>query len=451
MNLRLFILLALVPALACKGDTSPVTDTEGTSTTSSSSSGSSSGTETEASSSESSSSTGPMPCVSDEECSDAAAPFCDATGICVPCDQAPLPADANAACATAEPATPICLAGTCVQCTADEPAACTGETPLCDDAGNTCVPCTAHDQCGPAACNLYTGACLPMDAVVHVGGDPEVDLPSFDTLSLAIESFTAEDAQGTILVHDGPSYDESATVDGTRVLAFLAANDAVMPPRWIRSSGNTPQLTVETGATVLMDGLQLSGNASGMVPGLRVTGGRAWVDKSRIVQNTGGGIVAQNAAELTLRSCFVGRSENNIAALDVNDATAVVSYSTIIGGTGSLAEGLSCTAGSAVSVGNTIVLFESDNPPVLCDAATFDHSVSEIVLPGTDNVNVGDFTDVSGWFTDTVGGNFHLSGTHPVAIDAAALWSTGDPLTDIDGDPRATIDGTADFAGADVP
>lgn len=38
--------------------------------------------------------------------------------------------------------------------------------------------------------------------------------------------------------------------------------------------------------------------------GLRVNGALAWVDRSRIVQSSGGGVVAE--AQLVLRSCFVG-------------------------------------------------------------------------------------------------------------------------------------------------
>jgi hypothetical protein len=55
------------------------------------------------------------------------------------------------------------------------------------------------------------------------------------------------------------------------------------------------------------------------------------------------------------------------------------------------------------------------------------------------------------WFTGFAGGDFHLSGTHPAALELAATWMTGDPTTDIDGDARPTMDGATDVAGADVP
>ena len=37
----------------------------------------------------------------------------------------------------------------------------------------------------------------------------------------------------------------------------------------------------------------------------------------------------------------------------------------------------------------------------------------------------------------------------PVPIAAAAIWSEGDPLVDIDGALRPAIEGSPDFAGAD--
>ena len=60
------------------------------------------------------------------------------------------------------------------------------------------------------------------------------------------------------------------------------------------------------------------------------------------------------------------------------------------------------------------------------------------------------FDDTSGWFFDFEGGDFHLSGTHPAAIETAAIWQLGDPTTDIDGEPRPVTDQGPDFAGADL-
>jgi hypothetical protein len=66
-----------------------------------------------------------------------------------------------------------------------------------------------------------------------------------------------------------------------------------------------------------------------------------------------------------------------------------------------------------------------------------------------DNVALGDVQ--IGWFTNYLTGDFHLSAMHPGAIDTAAVWMTGDPMVDIDGDARVNTDGSPDVAGADVP
>jgi hypothetical protein len=405
-----------------------------------SSSGSSGGTDTEESTGSSeSSTTGPMPCVGNEDCPDAAAPFCEpVSGECVSCNGMD---DPNGACAELDPLYPVCEGMACVQCTEAAPEACTGTTPVCDDASNTCVPCTAHDECGAAACNLFTGACLPANAVVHVGAGQ-----MYTTLTAAVSSFAEEGAEGTIIVHAAmPDYNEVVTVDGGRVLALLAADDVVAPPRWAVVAGGSPQLTV-TDATVLLDGLQLSGNANDV--GLVVDGGRAWVDRSRIVDNNGGGIVAENGAELTLRNCFVGGSVNNVPALAINGATAAIVYVTSGAGFGT-ATALSCDPAATVIARNSLFVAEdAAGEEVQCPNATIVHSAAELDLGGT-NTALGPMN--TNWFAGYGTGDFSLSAMHPGGIATAAQWNDGDPTTDIDGDLRPTVDGTADYAGADVP
>jgi hypothetical protein len=385
------------------------------------------------------STTGPMPCQGNDDCTEDGAPFCEPTsGECVACDGT---TDPDGACAALDPAAPLCVGGACVQCTATNPAACTGETPICDDASNTCVPCTAHDQCGEAACNLFTGACLPADAVVHVGGAT----PDFPSLTMAVASFDPM-TEGTIVVHAG-DYNESVPVDGGRVLAFLAAEigAGVEPPRWIRSSGNTPQITV-TDATVLMDGMQVSGNVSTMVPGLRIDAGRAWLDRSRVIANLGGGVLAENSAEIRLRNCFVGGDVSDRQAFEVNGATASVLYTTLGAGFGS-ATALVCDGTATVDIRNALLVARTDADELQCSRATIEFSAAEASLGGT-NTTLG--TMQTSWFADYGGGDFHLA-TAPATIGNAAEWTMGDPLTDIDAEPRPALDGAPDAAGADVP
>jgi hypothetical protein len=165
------------------------------------------------------------------------------------------------------------------------------------------------------------------------------------------------------------------------------------------------------------------------------------------VQNTGGGIVAQGGAELTLRNCFVGGNvEANV--LDLQGATAEVLYSTLGAGLGVTAS-IVCDAPSMATVRNSLVVSRSDDDEVICANLDATYTAAETLLDGTGNVALGTM-DVA-WFAGFNGGDFDLTAMHPVIIDTAALWTTGDPPTDIDGQPRPTVDGTADYAGADVP
>jgi hypothetical protein len=174
-----------------------------------------------------------------------------------------------------------------------------GTTPMCDDASNTCVACSEHEQCGEAACNFFTGACLPEDAVVHVG-------PGLVSLDSALASLDLLH-EGTIILHEG-DYQESIVIDDERVRAFLAANGE--RPTW-DNEGSGEQLNVNNGI-VLLDGLELSRRGNG--PAMVVGGDTAqvWADRSRIINNESG-ILAMGNAEVVLRNCFVGEESDDMA------------------------------------------------------------------------------------------------------------------------------------------
>lgn len=426
--------LSLPDDASCRGGESTSTSEESSTSTEATTSGS----DSESGSSESST-TGPLPCMGNGDCMDAAAPFCEPmSGACVACDGT---ADPDGACAGLDPGAPLCVGGACVQCTAAAPEACMGSTPVCDDATNTCMPCTAHDQCGQAACNLFTGACLPADAVVHVGPGQ-----TFMTLGAAIASFAAG-AEGTIVVHQG-TYNEAATVDGGRVLAFLANVGDL--PLWILAPSTSPQLEVGD-ATVLMDGIQISGNASSSHPAIHVSAGQAWMDRSQIIGNDGGGLLAEAGAELVLRNCFVGDGTASANALAIDSASADVLYTTLGSGFDNFGDvfPIQCTTPVAVVVRNSVLVsFDNAAGEISCSMAEVTNTASETLIPGVGNVALGAIE--ADWFADVTVGNFLLD-SPPASIATTATWESGDPPTDIQGDPRPQLDGAPDVAGADVP
>jgi len=234
------------------------------------------------------------------------------------------------------------------------------------------------------------------------------------------------------------------------VVAFLAAADAVMPPRWTQGGGGAPQLTVLDG-TALLDGLQLSGNASSDVPGVHVNGGLAWLDRSRIVQNTGGGIVAEGGAELVVRNCFVGQALD-VVSVDVVESTATVLYSTVATSTFGTTPALQCSSPVGVDIRNSIIVSQGGTPPdeLSCPSATVTYSATEGAVAGDGNEDVGPFPAMPPtWFMNYTAGDYGLQNQGLTVFDGISQWQAGDPTTDIDGDPRDTVN--LDFAGADVP
>lgn len=372
--------------------------------------------------------TGDSPCLSDEDCPEMA-PICLSDGVCVRCDT-----QADDFCGTIDPARPICDQGACVECIAGDNEACRSEGWVCSAASRQCVPCTEHAQCGEAACDLAEGRCFPEGAVAHVG-------PGWDVLSIG-DAINAIDlgASGTIILHEDDYY-ESVVLAGERKVALLAADGE--SPTWDNSG--IPQLLV-FGSTVFIDGLRLAGNTSTVA--LQVDGGSAWVDRTQIVQNAIG-VDARNNATLVLRNCMVGFvSGNSFSAVEIFGSSATIISSTLIGD--NLAGyDLYCDARSSVTVRNSIVV-NYDDLPIPCPWADISYSVVNEPFPGMGNEAVGSVS-LENFFANPFSGDYHLAGNGVTDFADIARWQTGDPATDLDGDPRPDINGSLDYAGADVP
>jgi hypothetical protein len=453
MRPRFSIMLAMVPALACKDDPSPSLDADGTTSSDDTSTGTSTTTNPNdtTTTGESSSTTGPMPCMSDEECTDPDAPFCGTSGECGTCEAT---ADPDGACAGLDPLLPLCVGSECVACTPENPIVCDDQLLLCDGTTNACVPCTEHAQCGSGACELAVGRCFPEDFVVRVDGDPgAMPMPDYTSIAAAVAAVD-DGAHGVIIVHeygaDGLTpYTGNVLIDGGKTIALLAApGEAPI----ILGTGSNPGLAVQGVGTILyMDGLAVAGHTMGL--GLRVTEGFAWVDRSRVVQNTGGGIVAETSAELTLRNCFVGQDATSQVSIRIDASNALVLYTTALGGFGMNTNALACAGASSVEVRNSVFATLSTTAEIMCPGAAISYSAAEVNPGGMGSVALGvvDEAVMGTLFSDYTTGDFHLAAGGMDVFSDVAQWTLGDPTTDIDGDPRPTDDPSPDYAGADVP
>ncbi len=392
--------------------------------------------------------TGPMPCVIDDECADVdpAAPFCNPVGECVSCDGV---GDPDAACAGADAMTPLCVADTCVACTADATTVCDDQLLLCDVDANTCTPCTEHGQCGSGACELAVGRCFPSDFVVRVDDATAMPAPDFTTIQDAVDAIVAM-GQGVVIVHElngGASYQGGVEIDGGKTVALLAANGEAPI---VQGTGMNPGVRVQGAGTVAyIDGLTFAGNTAGL--GIVVDGSLVWVDRGQISQNSGGGVSVDGGAEFTLRNSFVGLNGGQFAdtrGLTATDGTITVVYSSIAANDGDGSTGpvsMACGASVAGEVRNSIVASGDDT--IGCSTITFNNNVVDTAgLDGMNNT-VASFNPA--WFPGIAMGDLHVLPGAPF-VDVAE-WSAGDPGTDIDGDPRPTEDGAPDYCGADVP
>jgi len=385
---------------------------------------------------------------------DAATPFCDPLGECVACDEMDEP---DMACAEVDGGNPLCVGGACVACEAGDTSVCDGQLLLCDEETNACVGCTAHAECEAGACDVFEGRCFDPSNVLDVGMGQ-----TFGTIGAALDEVTAMGWEDAVLVlHAGTDFNEVALVE-SGALAFVAAEGD--SPQWVNTAVMAPTLSVSGAQTrVYVAGvrMRLNGNdtalavteaqvdvrdcelASNDILGLSCgEGSRVDIRRSRVVQNTGGGIVASSGCELNVENCFVG-GDVEVAGIDINDASATVLYSTVTASTFGTVPALGCSSPMVVDIRNSIIVTQGGASPdeLSCATATVTNAATE--------AEAGMF-DV-GWFEDFNGGDYGLTASGAMAFENLAQWQDGDPPTDIEGDPRPEVDGSPDHAGADVP
>lgn len=370
---------------------------------------------------------GDAECTADTDCDDDS-PLCVA-GTCQACDGLP---DPDAACANLDPTAPICSDGACVQCLADRTDACGGDTPICDD--TQCTACTAHDQCD-VACELDTGACI--DTLIVVG--PE---GGFTEIAPAIESVPEGGSAAILVASTEQCYLEALEVTGARKIAILGADGSPC----LTSFAEAPAITVADDATLYLQDFAIEGAWD---LGIAVRGAHLFVDRARVVNNQGGAVQLTQLATFRATNSVFGGDRNNVPAIDIDASDAHIVYSTLAAGFGS-SQALRCRGGGMHTVRNSIVVAESAGGEVDCPNAEIRESALESAY-GTGNVAVGP-VDTAAWFSDFAGGDLHLDldATEPM-FAGVARWQTGDPTSDIDGDPRPVVSGDSDWCGADIP
>lgn len=417
----------------------------------------------------------------DDQC-DASTPYC-VGGSCTDCAGAP---DPDAACAGSDAATPVCDTdqGSCVECTVESDALCSGLTPVCDDMSNTCAPCTEHFQCGDTACDIPTGRCFDEDKVIFVdkafedcdNSDGTLDAP-YCNLQGAFDHVVNTDLASawTVFVAPGTYIQGSLITPADSKIALIGDGGKF---RVVSSTEeiNSGHLQVDASTIFLADAV-LDNNAN--EHGLSCMGGFLWIDDSSMKANNRHGLYAVDcgthirrsvitlndrggmvlSGEPTLASIentfitdngfsqadFGGVQLSNMAHLDLN-------YSTVVNNLSLAASSFQCLNVGSASIRNSIVV--GLNPPSLdCADITIDNSaVDEGVDLGAGNL-MATSADINAWLMEN-NGTYHaveMPNNMASPLMDLAVWSDGDPRYDYDLDLRPQTDGSPDWAGADVP
>lgn len=373
-------------------------------------------------------------CLTSGDCTDPERPIC-VDDVCVPCGEADLP---DALCAARDPDLPACApSGACVQCTDANTSACVDDVPVCAD--QVCRGCLAHPECGDRACELATGECFPSNCVELVPGDHA-------TLQAAVDD-AADEVRCTVRV--------TADLSGAAATADVPAGAVIAIVRegggsFTLAGADAPTLRVTGDSAVYIVGLRFAGNPTEF--GLVVDGPSAslYVDDAEVVDNGGGGISVEAGASLRLHNSLVGGAPD-LAALEVLDgSSADVVYTTLAGATGD-ATALACDPAADVSVRNSLLVGRGV-ADVACDAQVT-YCAAETMLDGVGNMSLGATLETANqnvWFVNYPLGDYRLN-VPPAVVATTARWTEGDPFVDLDGDPRAGVDGAMDHAGGDAP
>ena len=213
--------------------------------------------------------------------------------------------------------TPVCdLDGTrtCVECTQQEPAACTGATPVCGDE-HACRGCTAHAECAGSDVCLPDGACADPGQVAYVkppalGG---TDNPNC-TLAMPCTKVASALQTGRPYVKLAGTNDEGGTltIDNRNVM-LLAERDAKL----IRTSLGLHVEVKGTSQVEIYD-LEISGALGAQGVGISMPTGNAaelTLRRAKILNNTGGGISATGGTLTVLQSTIAGNTGGGISLM----------------------------------------------------------------------------------------------------------------------------------------
>ena len=261
-------------------------------------------------------------------CSNSSPLICDG----VPSDPSGCATDGPVvACTTDDECAPqVCdVAGTqtCVECTADKAAACTGTSPICGD-DLACRGCSAHTECPDSNACLPDGSCAAPDDVAYVAAGQAGNCDKATPCGTLTEGV----AKGRPFVKASGAINDATTVVISRAVTVLADSATSVNV----TADNVPVLSVATS------------NADVAIYDLTVTGG---------TMNAGKGIDLPNGGTPKLALTRVKVDSNQGGGISSSGGSLTVSQSTLSGNQGG---GISVTGNTTFDITNNFIFRNGD-------------------------------------------------------------------------------------------
>ncbi|MEZ4363392.1 MAG: right-handed parallel beta-helix repeat-containing protein [Kofleriaceae bacterium] len=344
---------------------------------------------------------------------------------------------------------------TCVQCTAAEPAACTGRTPVCG-AGKSCRACEAHDECSSKLC-LPDGSCAAGDKVAYVAPVPVGSANDMCSMDMPCTEVAKALQRGLPYIKIQDTIDELVSIRDQNVALFGDGPQARLKPTKpgivVKIEGASE---VEIYDLAITGGLGVGGIGVATPVGSSV---KLSLVRSRIASNAGGGIVTSNS-NVTLSRCLV--LENTLGGLALSGGSFDVTNTYIArnGGAASSFGGVqltNMTVGTHRFEFNTVTANSAmvGTSGVVCALVNQPIGLSNNIVYG--NLGAGAGTQVSGanctWTYSDIGPDpLQVSGEGILNVDPAFSTSGAQAYSLSDGsmvkdmaDPNATL--MIDFDG----
>ncbi|MEM6996145.1 MAG: hypothetical protein AAF721_36900 [Myxococcota bacterium] len=374
---------------------------------------------------ESSSTGGPTPCTDAGDCSDGLLCIDDS---CQPCSAA---ADPDGECEARSGDAPVCDAdaGLCVACVAET---CDGMTPVCDPAVG-CAACTVHADCPDSACHLMgpeQGGCFDVADVEEVSDITELEAAltigagSQLVINLTAETFTVGgtfSVNGEVAILGQPG--TVITGGATNLFAFGGDGQYLYVADVAVDTGPFRAFNCSGAGGLWLDDTVVDGYALGVYSGCETH-----LRRGRYVSTDDTGAAVEMLAGGELFAENVAFGPGGEVPIRLTDATADLRYVTIAGN----ALSLICMGGASGTIRNSILVSPTGGSITPgCQLSFVDNAVDGGFGFG-DDVGVYD----PAWFVSPAVGDFHLTPAGQATFGGIADWDDGDPLLDVDGDPR---------------